>query len=83
MSDFFQMTQPRAAKPYRCAWCGESIRRGELHQKAAGQWEGDWQDWRMHDECYQHSVDTEELQDGFSLYEGERPEIEVLIACPS
>lgn len=73
MSDFGNHTTPKAAKDYRCEWCGEAIPKGEKHQHYVGVWDGEWQNWRMHDECYEDATDNDELQDGFSPFEHERP----------
>ena len=73
MSDFTNFTHPKAAKDYRCEWCGESIPKGEVHAHFVGVWEGEWQNWRMHDECYDYSTSTDECQDGFMPFENERP----------
>lgn len=44
----------RVAKPnkaYPCAWCKGIIQAGEQHQRFVGTHEGDFQDWRVHDDC--------------------------------
>ena len=41
------------------------------HYKYTGRWEGDFQNWRMHLECYDAS--SEEISEGFSPFENERP----------
>lgn len=74
MSDFGRLEHPKGRKQYRCAWCGEEILVGEVHAHYVGVWESEWQDWRMHEECYQDVQDTDEFQDGFTLYDHERPE---------
>ena len=66
--------EPRAVvarKPHRCEWCYEPILKGESHQQFKGMWEGDWQNWRMHQECF----DAYEPDDdgGFMSGEGTRP----------
>ncbi len=73
MSDFFNYTYPKAAKDYRCEWCGETILKGEKHTHGSGAWEGDWQNWRMHNECFEIGLLNEEITDGFSPFENERP----------
>lgn len=75
MSDFYNTTTPRGRKDYRCEWCGEPIPKGEKHYHYVGVWEGDWQNWRMHSECHTDANDSEELQDGFTPYEHERPKV--------
>ncbi len=73
MTDFGTTTHPVAAKDHRCIWCGETITKGEKHAHFAGKWEGDFQNWRMHSECYTASVDGGDLQDGFMPYDHPRP----------
>ena len=51
MSDFGAMKSPRAAKQHPCTWCGEPILKGEIHKQYVGMYDGDWQNWRMHDDC--------------------------------
>lgn len=73
MSDFGDTTWPMARKAHRCEWCAEAIPAGEKHAKFAGVWEGDWNFWRMHSECYDYGMTSGEISDGFSPYEHERP----------
>lgn len=73
MSDFGNVRHPKAAKNHRCEWCGEPIPKGEVHFQFTGVWEGDWQNWRMHDECNDSASMNDELCEGFSPYENERP----------
>jgi len=73
MSDFFNYTYPIARKEHRCEWCGEPIPKGEKHIHGSGVWEGDWQNWRMHNECHEIGLLNDEITDGFSPFENERP----------
>ncbi len=73
MSDFGDVTWPKGRKDYRCEWCGQSIPAGEQHAHFAGQWEGEWQDWRMHRECYESAQHADVGTDGFMPYDNERP----------
>jgi len=73
MSDFGETKYPTAAKEHRCEWCGEPIVVGENHAHFAGKWDGEFQNWRMHRECYSSASDNHELEDGFMPYEHERP----------
>lgn len=72
MSEFGSYLYPRARKQHRCEWCGEPIPVGEKHTQYVGKWEGEFQNWRMHNECFD-SADKEDRQDGFSPFENERP----------
>ncbi len=74
MSDFGGYTHPVGRKDYRCEWCGETILRGEKHTQFTGMWEGEFQNWRMHDECHEAgSHFNDEISDGFTPYGNERP----------
>lgn len=73
MSDFCNTTTPKARKDHRCEWCAEVILKSERHVKNTGVWEGTWQNWRMHDECYEDASINDEMQDGFTPFEHERP----------
>lgn len=48
---FGELQSVVARKQYRCEWCFEPIFAGERHQQFKGKFEGDWQNWRMHNEC--------------------------------
>jgi len=52
MSDLFNYVYRKAAKDHRCERCGGAIPKGEIHIQGTGMWEGDWQNWRMHNECF-------------------------------
>jgi hypothetical protein len=73
VSDFGLTKMPKGRKDHACAWCGQTIPKGEQHIHFTGVWQGDFQDWRMHDECHNLASDTGELQEGFNLYDNERP----------
>jgi hypothetical protein len=72
MSDFGEMKAVTGKKDYRCEWCGETILTGERHDHYVGKWEGEFQNWRMHVECYGAAALSDDLQDGFSPYEYKR-----------
>jgi len=74
MTDFGETIFPVAAKNHRCEWCGDIIAKGVNHAKFAGRWDGEWQNWRMHRECYSYADNNDALVDGFTPYEGERPQ---------
>lgn len=71
---FGSMLTPVARKDHRCEWCYERIARGERHHQFKGQWNGEWQNWRMHAECYAVYSTTVDCDEGFAPGEGERPE---------
>ena len=46
---FRRVVKPRKAWP--CAWCKGIIQAGEPHQRYVGTYEGEFQDWRVHEDC--------------------------------
>lgn len=52
MSDLSNQKQVVGRKEYQCAGCLAPIPKGEKHWHYTGRWQGDWQDWRMHEECW-------------------------------
>ena len=52
MSDFGDAHQIRARKRHRCVACYGPIAEGEQHWQYSGMYDGAWQHWRMHNECY-------------------------------
>mgnify|MGYP001561660507 CR=1 FL=1 len=74
MTDFGETINPTARKDHKCEWCGGKIAKGEVHCQFKGKWQGEFQNWRMHDECYENAEDSDSLQDGFTMYEHGRPE---------
>lgn len=75
MSDFGRDTRPVARKDYRCEWCGQQIPKGEKHYHYVGVWEGDWQNWRMHSECFELASANGDMREGFTPFENERAEV--------
>ncbi len=75
MSDFGAMRYPTARKPHSCLWCAETIQVKEKHAHFKGKWEDEWQNWRMHQECYDAIKDTDYLMDGVMHGEGRRGRI--------
>jgi len=53
MSDFGETLSPVARKQYTCEWCGWRIPIGEQHKQYKGVFDGEWQNWRMHNECFE------------------------------
>ena len=50
---------PVAKKVHRCIYCNDDIAIGERHFKYVGEWEGEFQNWRMHDDCLEaHERET-------------------------
>jgi hypothetical protein len=52
MSNFGETFSPVARKQHRCEWCLGPIPEGEKHKQFRGMWDSEWQNWRMHNECY-------------------------------
>ena len=73
MSDFGETTFHIGYKDHRCEWCGEAIPKGEKFAHYKGRWESLWQNWRMHQECYDAFSDCPDIQsEGFMPYSFER-----------
>lgn len=63
----------KAAKEFRCIWCGESINVGDTHQRTVSKYMGDFQDHRFHLECVTPCEEECAEMDGeFMPYENER-----------
>ena len=72
MSDFGDAKQVKLRKDKRCAWCGITMLKGETVYHFKGRFEGEWQDWKMHNEC-SSAYRREDLHcEGFSLYDNKR-----------
>ena len=50
--DFGSLVWVTGRKRHRCELCYGRIPRGERHAQFKGMYEGYWQNWRMHEECY-------------------------------
>jgi hypothetical protein len=50
--EFFNTRWPKAGKDHECCECGETIRRGEIHEYAVGKQDGDWFAYRTCITCY-------------------------------
>jgi hypothetical protein len=74
VSDFGETTEPIARKIHRCEWCAGPIPKGEKHKQFKGMWEGEWQSWKMHNECYEDASKNDAMQEGFTPGDGEMPE---------
>jgi hypothetical protein len=69
--EFGSLHTPTARKQHKCEWCFGPIPKGEKHKQFSGMWQGDFQNWRMHDECYETSAGAQ--AEGFTPGEGEMP----------
>lgn len=80
LSDFGDVTYPAARKQHRCEYCYGPIPKGEIHPQFKGMWDNEWQNWRMHNECYDIYSTNYDYNDGFMPGDGEMPErIKVLL----
>jgi hypothetical protein len=52
---FNDFTHPIARKQHQCVWCGEMIEAGTRHMKFVGEFEREFQSWRIHIECHRYS----------------------------
>jgi hypothetical protein len=67
-------TLPKARKEYPCIWCSEKINIGEIHLKEVGEFDGDFQSNRWHEECHNAAqmYFKESGEDCFEPYGNER-----------
>lgn len=66
-------TTPKARKPHRCIWCGQSINVGEAHEHVVSMYMGEFQDNRFHLECVKPcETECAEMDGEFMPYENER-----------
>jgi len=72
-SDFGSTKHHAGRKNHTCEWCGQVIPKGEIFAHFTGMWDNEFQNWRMHEECYEVSKKDDSLQDGFMPYDNERP----------
>ena len=73
MADFGDSFVVIGRKEHRCEWCGQMILKGERHHQYKGKWQDEWQNWRMHNECWDdHHTNYD--PDGFSPFGNERPQ---------
>jgi hypothetical protein len=78
VSDFGKMTFHAGRKVHKCIWCGETIPVGEKMAHFKGTFLGQFQNWRMHQECYDAVKDDDDiLTEGFEEYEGKRGSAEI------
>jgi hypothetical protein len=78
---FGDIKRPVAAKHHTCTWCCGPIPQGEKHVLFVGQRQNEFQNWRMHEECYTDAADGDYLTEGFMDGDGEMPErIKAIVA---
>lgn len=73
MSNFGDGEWHVGRKDHRCEWCGQSIPKGETFFHYKGIFEGEWQNWRMHNECFEDYQINSDVNEGFSPFDNERP----------
>jgi hypothetical protein len=52
MTDFGEGKFVVGRKSHRCDGCLGPIPKGESHYNFRGMYDGEWQNWRMHEECH-------------------------------
>lgn len=66
-------TNPVAARPHKCIWCGQQIDKGEKHTRQAVDMNREFQDNRYHNECFEAAVSDWLMDiDEFVPYENAR-----------
>ena len=83
--NFGNITYPIARLEHRCEYCYGPIPKGEKHPQFKGMWDGEWQNWRMHQECYDYYSRSENYpDDGFTPGDAPVPErIKSLLGNPA
>lgn len=72
--NFHNGSYVKLRKPRRCEWCGEDLNKGEDAYRGTGVFDGDFYDYRMHEECAEDMRNTPYIaEDGFMPHENERP----------
>lgn len=74
MSDFGDLTHPVARRSHLCEWCERTIEKGQRHCQYRGKWQGEWQNWRMHEDCYTDYWDGDSYDTGFMRGDGRNSE---------
>ena len=73
-ADFFgELRTSRARKPYRCEWCNTQIHKGETHVRNSARWDGMFQCWRMHEDCFDDMQLNTKYDEEFIPFGNERP----------
>jgi len=72
MSDFGDGKWVVGHKRHRCDACMGPIPAGESHYNYRGMYGGDWQNWRMHKECFDDYV--REQDEEFTMGSFEMPD---------
>ena len=75
MSPFGNYKLVKCNKDCVCIWCGQSIPKGSKVQRFKGKSQGDWQNWKMHDECFDYADENDYMTEGFSCCDNERPAV--------
>lgn len=73
MNNFGETTRIVGRKEHRCEYCYGPIPKGEEHPQYKGMWQDEWQNWRMHEECYTDYMGNEP-SDGFTPGDAPWPE---------
>jgi len=72
VSDFCAINKPVVArKKHKCTYCAEPINAGDEYIYQRGNYDGNWYENKLHEECY---IDLQESgDDSFLPYSNERP----------
>jgi len=80
MYNLISTTKPTAKKEYDCIWCSEKILKGEQHVKEVGNYQGDFQSNRWHQECHcaAQLYFSENNENEFTPYDNKRGSKEIV-----
>jgi hypothetical protein len=73
--DFGNEYQVKLRKTKKCEWCGQDMIKGEVVYHFKGKFNGEWQDWKMHNECEEAYRKDDQWHEGFLSYSNERPRL--------
>jgi len=57
------LSRPKARKTYDCIWCTEHIAPGEVHIHEVSTYDGEFQDFRWHRDCYYAAITFFKIND--------------------
>jgi hypothetical protein len=68
-------SQPKARKTYNCEWCNQWILKGEKHHYRFYEFNGDKNEGRMHNECWDdmETRNNDDLSEGWMPGDWSRP----------
>ncbi len=66
--DFGHFRTAKARKAHRCSFCFQAITPGMVYERYVGVFEGDWQNWAVHEPCLKAFEEWSD-EDGYLPYD--------------